>query len=168
MLKKYFKRYIMALNCALFLGALLMPVWAKAGAVDEQFEIKPLYIFQNSGGRDPFSPRYKQETFPTVLKVDITTLTLLGITESNNIRTALFKSKIGSNFGYIFTGGKLYGDNEEIITDIAGEFKSNIEVLLRQGDGEVLFKLADNPAGSPNIKGTAQDAAKKTTPAAGN
>lgn len=166
MLKKSFKSYIMALNYAVILAALLMPVCALAGDADGKFDIKPLYIFQNSGGRDPFSPRYKQETFPTVLAVDITTLTLLGITESNNIRTALFKSKIGSNFGYIFTGGRLYGDNDEIITDIAGEFKNDMEVLLRQGDREVLFKLTDNPAGSPNIKATVQDAAKKITPAA--
>jgi|GEM_PF-1084036 hypothetical protein len=168
MLKKFFKSYIMTLNCALFLAALLLPPCLKADDQNEKFDIKPLYIFQNSGGRDPFSPRYKEETFPTVVAVDITTLALLGITESNNVKTALFKSKIGSNFGYIFTGGRMYGDNDEIISDIAGEFKSDMEVLLRQGDREVLFKLTTNPAGSPNIKGGDQGAARKTTPAANN
>jgi hypothetical protein len=153
MLKKFFKSYIILVYCALFTGVLLVPAQIRADAGGEKLEIKPLYIFRNISGRDPFSPRYMEGKFPAIVSVDITVLKLLGITRSGNVMTALFKSKSGSNFGYIFTGGKLYGDNDALITGIAGEFKSDTEIMLRQGDIEMHYKLDADPAGSPDIIG---------------
>ena len=88
---------------------------------------------------------------PAVVEVDISTFLLIGITNSQDVKAALFRSKSGSPFGYIFMNGKLQGENERIISDVAGEIKSDEEVVLIQGDREVLFKLSTDVSG-PNIR----------------
>jgi hypothetical protein len=121
-----------------------------AGAPDD-FEIKPVYIFVNKAGRDPFEPRYKTEAAPAMVDVDITTFSLQGITESKGMQAALFKSKSGNPFGYIFIDGRLYGENDRVIPDVSGEIRENQQVLLVQGDREVLFKL-DEQLNGPDIR----------------
>ncbi|MCX7698974.1 MAG: hypothetical protein N2114_05865 [Candidatus Goldbacteria bacterium] len=115
------------------------------------FEIKPIYEFTFKAGRDPFEPRILKEQIPAMIDVDISTFKLIGITESQGVKTALFMSRSGSTFGFIFIDGVLYGENNRKIPGITGEIKSNEEVLLIQGDKEVLFKLTYDIEG-PNIK----------------
>jgi hypothetical protein len=117
----------------------------------DDFEIKPVYVFENKAGRDPFEPRYKTEATQSMADVDITTFSLQGITDSKGTQAALFTSKSGNPFGYIFIEGKLYGENDKVISDVSGEIKENAEVLLIQGDREVLFKLNERQNG-PNIR----------------
>ena len=138
--------YIMA-----FLAAFLLPGTAAAAETADDFEIKPVYVFVDKAGRDPFEPRYKTEAAPAMVDIDITTLSLQGITESRGVQAALFKSKSGNPFGYIFIDGKLYGENDRIIPDVSGEIKENQQVLLIQGDREVLFKI-DEQLDGPNIR----------------
>ncbi|MCE5301458.1 MAG: hypothetical protein LLG37_11405 [Spirochaetia bacterium] len=119
---------------------------------DESLEIKPVYIFQNKGNRDPFVPRFRQEALSSVAMVDITTFTLLGITtDSQGRRAALFRSKSGSTSGYVFLEGRLYGDNDEEVNYISGEWKGERDILLRQGDREVLFKMPQQADTQTNI-----------------
>ena len=151
MLKKSKKSYIIKVIILLFIVALSKPVFIVAEEEEMDFDIKPIYQFQNKSGRDPFEPRYKKELAPAVVEVDISTFLLIGITKSEGANAALFKSKSGNPFGYIFINGKLYGENERIIPDIAGEIKSDSEVVLVQGDREVLFKLSED-GGGPNIR----------------
>jgi hypothetical protein len=154
MLKKGMQRYIInksLLFIAVFTGMLLLPCAVMPDDTINDFEIKPAYDFVYKAGRDPFEPRYKTEAAPAMIDVDITTFSLQGITESKGAQAALFKSKSGNPFGYIFMDGKLYGENERVIPDVTGEIKENAEVLLVQGDKEVLFKLDDQVDG-PNIR----------------
>ncbi len=140
------------LAAAVFLSAAVMPSFSFAEENNSLFEIKPLYVFQNKGSRDPFIPRYKTGVFPSALTVDISTFSLLGITESRGEKAALFKSKSGVQLGYVFMNGKLMAENDVNVSDVAGEFRGSMEILLRQGDKEVLFKLAKQPTTSPNIR----------------
>ncbi len=117
----------------------------------DEFVIKPLYVFSNKGKRDPFKPRYKKEVIPVIDTVDISTLVLQGITETKQSKAALFKTMSGSDVSYIFINGKMYKENEEIISDVKGEIKNNKEVVLKQGDKEILFKLSDEVTG-PDIR----------------
>jgi hypothetical protein len=137
-------------------AALFCPVIISAAdnaAGTDEFEIKPAYIFQNKAGRDPFEPRYKREAVPAMAEIDITAFSLQGITiDAGGGKAALFRSKSGNPFGYIFMDGKLYGENDQVIPDVAGEIRPTNEVLLIQGDKEVLFKLEeDTGPGSRNI-----------------
>jgi hypothetical protein len=152
MLKQENKRYIMVMISALLLSVFLGFAVIKAEGNADDFTVKPIYIFQNKAGRDPFTPRFEKENSFSISAVDITTLSIQGVSESNGIKTALFRTKSGIAFGYIFTEGKLYGDNDMEITDVNGEFKSDFEVMLRQGDREVLFRLPSEASDGPNIR----------------
>lgn len=153
MLKKMAKRVKIktAVVFIVFLAALfaLQPVSADEA---ENLEIKPSYVFQDKAGRDPFEPRYEKEVAPAFKEVDITTFSLQGITtDDRGMKAALFKSRSGNPFGYIFIGDKLYGENDQVISDVTGEIKSDKEALLRQGDREVLFKIEEDVSG-PDIR----------------
>jgi hypothetical protein len=153
MLKSRFKSSIINMTTAVCMALIFMP--ACIAADDENnsdFEIKPLYVFQNKAGRDPFVPRYQTGVLPSVLKVDISTFTLLGITQSGAEKAALFKSRSGLQLGYVFMEGKLTADNDVVVSDVAGSFKSDTEILLRQGDKEVLFTMPKLPDNSNEIK----------------
>ena len=152
MLKQENKKYIMVMISALLLSVFLGFAVIKAEENADDFTVKPIYIFQNKAGRDPFTPRFEKENSFSISAVDITTLSIQGVSESNGIKTALFRTKSGMTFGYIFTEGKLYGDNDVEITDVNGEFKSDFEVMLRQGDREVLFRLPSEASDGPNIR----------------
>lgn len=152
MLKRVIKRYIMTMISALLLSVILGFVVIKADDLGDDFTVKPIYIFQNKAGRDPFSPRFEKESSYSISAVDITTLFIQGVSESNGIKTALFRTKSGISFGYIFSDGRLYGDNDMEIAGVTGEFKNDFEVLLRQGDREVLFRLPSEVTNGPNIR----------------
>ncbi len=150
MLKKSKQRYIIIWNIIyFFIYGLFSIVFAQEQEL--VFEIKPVYEFNYKAGRDPFEPRTLKQQIPAIVDVDISTFKLLGITESDGIKTALFMSRSGSPFGFIFIDGVLYGENNKQIPGITGEIKNNEEVILKQGDKEVLFKLTKDIEG-PNIK----------------
>lgn len=152
MLKKKEQRDIIISNIIYcFLYIFLVFSFVLAQEQELTFEIKPLYEFNYKAGRDPFTPRTLKQQIPAIIDIDISTFKLLGITESAGIKAALFASRSGTSFGFIFIDGVLYGENNKKIEGISGEFKSNQEVLLRQGDKEVLFKLSPDIEG-PNIK----------------
>ena len=150
MLKKKKQRYII-IWCIIY--SFLYSLFAIVFAQEQElvFEIKPVYEFNFKAGRDLFEPRILKHQIPAIVDVDISTFKLMGITESNGVKTALFMSRSGSSFGFIFIDGVLYGENNKQISGISGEIKSNEEVILRQGDKEVLFKLTPDIEG-PNIK----------------
>lgn len=159
MLKKKKQRYIIIWSIiCFFLYGLFAIICVFAQEEELVFKIKPIYEFNFKAGRDPFEPRILKQQIPAIVDVDISTLKLLGITESKGVKTALFMSRSGSAFGFIFIDGVLYGENNKQILGISGEIKSNEEVLLKQGDKEVLFKLTKDIEG-PNIKpeGSASD-----------
>lgn len=136
----------------LSLFAILRPAPAAAAAeATEDFEIRPIYQFEYKSARDPFEPRHKREAAPAVAEIDISTFSLMGVTESGGIQAALFRNRNGNPFGYIFMDGKLYGENDRVITGVAGEIRDSGEVLLIQGDREVLFRLNETING-PNIR----------------
>ncbi|HPD18099.1 MAG TPA: hypothetical protein PLF61_00365 [Candidatus Goldiibacteriota bacterium] len=154
MLKKKKQRYIIIcvfLCFFLFVLSGINYVLAQNQEQDVFFDIKPIYEFGFKAGRDPFEARIQKQQIPAIIDVDISTFKLIGITESQGIKTALFMCRSGTPFGFIFVDGTLYGENNKQIHGISGEIKSNDEVLLRQGDKEVLFKLTQDIEG-PNIK----------------
>ncbi len=147
MLKNSGKSYIIILITVVLLAGLTVKIPAE---VTGEFEIRPRYEFKYKAERDPFYPPYKKDPYKKPPEVDVTTFTLVGITESGGIKTALFVSKGGRKLGYIFTNGRLYAENNMKITGVEGEIKGSQEVVLIQGDNEVVFELADNLQG-PNI-----------------
>lgn len=153
MLKREKQRYIIIIISYIyfFLHCLFAIMYVFAQEEDMFFKIKPIYEFNFKVGRDPFEPRTLKQQIPAIVDVDISTLKLLGIIESNGVKSALFMSRSGSTFGFIFINGVFYGENNKQIYGISGEIKSNEEVLLKQGDKEVLFKLTKDIEG-PNIK----------------
>lgn len=150
MLKKELKKFIILIGTLVILYLTNFLILADDKDADE-FTIKPLYVFSNKGKRDPFKPRYKKDVIPVVDTVDISSLILLGITETKQSKAALFKTASGSDVSYIFINGNMYKENEEIIIDIKGEIRNEKEVLLKQGDKEILFKLSDEVTG-PDIR----------------
>lgn len=152
MLKNISEKYIIKiLIYCVFMGCL----WGNLFSSQEPDEltVKPAYIFTNKGGRDPFSPRHMAEPVPAFVKIDITSLALLGVTETNGVQAALFVNKTGQSVGFVFMNGKMYGDNDEEISGITGNIKSHSEVLLVQGDREVLYTLTPQ-INSLNIRPT--------------
>lgn len=148
MLKKGYKKYIIILKILIILFFSRCFSFAKAiENSEDEFLIKPLYIFKNKGNRDPFKPRYKANIIPVVENISISTLVLQGITETQETKAALFKSS-GENTSYILMDGKFYRENEEVVPGIFGEIISEKEVILRQGDKEIIFKLSDDVTGS--------------------
>jgi hypothetical protein len=144
MLKTAFKRYIIdkiIYIIMLFSAFCAAPAIAADQQPVDEFEIKPVYEFSYKAGRDPFEPRYKNNSIKINDLIDISALYLMGITVSGGGKAALFSFKNGSNFGYVFMDGKLYGENNTVIEDIKGEINENSEVILIQGDREILFKL---------------------------
>jgi hypothetical protein len=154
MLKKVFKRLIIGVA---LIFILLCPVFSdepKTQQVDDaDFVIKPGYSFTNLINRDPFVPKYKRtEELNVVAKVNISALSLVGITRSNGEKAALFKSTIGDAFGYIFINGVFYGSNDTVIEGISGEIKNDSEVILMQGDKEIVFTLNNDTVTDYNIR----------------
>ncbi len=149
MLKKSFKRYIIekiVTVAILFFTCQIMA--SDTGNVpvstnENDIVIKPLYVFENKGNRDPFISRANQQVFPQLKILDISALKLYGIMESEGRRSALFGNKSGNSFGYILKDGEFYEENNNIVPDVKGDIKSDKEVLLIQGDKEILFKLQD-------------------------
>ncbi|HRU39071.1 MAG TPA: hypothetical protein P5511_04280 [Candidatus Goldiibacteriota bacterium] len=137
---------IMAL-CQFYIVSIGTPL----AVAEDEYLIKPLYEFKNKAKRDPFSARHEKDSTIAAVSVDITTFSLIGITQSGQLKTALFKSKNGTPFGYIFAEGRLYGENDRVIEGIEGEIRGVDIVLLRQGDREVIFKLDVSTEG-PNIR----------------
>ncbi len=158
MLKKTPGKYIIKI----LIGCIL-PVWLCGNLFSNQetdeLTVRPAYIFTNKGGRDPFSPRYMAQPIPAFVKIDITSLALLGVTETNGMQAALFVNKTGQSVGFVFMNGKMYGDNDEEITGISGEIRNHSEVLLLQGDREVLYTITPQ-LNSLNIRPTDTGAVK--------
>ncbi len=152
MLKKGIKKSIILKAIVVILVLFIINLYILAENQDnDEFTIKPVYVFLNKGKRDPFKPKYMKDIIPVVDAVDISSLVLLGITETRQSKAALFKTVSGSDVSYIFMNGRMYKENEEIIIDIQGEIKNEKEVVLRQGDKEILFKLSDEVK-SPDIR----------------
>lgn len=152
MLKKHGQKYIIkAIIALIFTAGFCSSGFSNQDADD--LTVKPAYSFTNKGGRDPFSPRYMGQPVPVFAKVDITSLALLGVTETEGVKAALFVNKTGQSVGFVFTEGRMYGDNNEEVTGITGEIKSSSEVLLVQGDKEVLYTLNEQ-VNSLNIRPT--------------
>ncbi|HDQ26546.1 MAG TPA: hypothetical protein ENN43_07370 [bacterium] len=151
MLKKKAKEYIITIITVFFCLLSVTEAAASSNSAGA-LEVRPVYIFENKSGRDPFRPRSMQDEFPAIVEVSITAFSLQGITtDSLGTKAALFRSRSGTDFGYIFINGRLYGENNNVITGIAGEVRSDREVLLIQGDREVLFRLEEFQGG-PNIR----------------
>jgi len=149
MLKISLKRYIIILILTAIIFVMCRFILAaddnnsSLATNESDFVIKPLYIFSNKGNRDPFVSRVNQQVFPQMKLLDISALALYGITESDGSKSALFGNKSGNNFGYILKDGEFYEENNNVVPDVKGEIKNDNEVLLIQGDKEILFKLKD-------------------------
>jgi hypothetical protein len=149
MLKKA-RKGTLAFTAAAVMAAILCTfVFAYADIGDsEELTVKPIYEFSNKSKRDPFVPRQFRNLLQSNRDVVISTLLLEGITLTNESKTALFMNRSGGNFSYILADGIFYGENNTPIPEITGEIRNENEVMLRQGDREILFKMSKEATGS--------------------
>jgi hypothetical protein len=135
-----------AAAAAAVLGAF---AFAYADSIDsDELIVKPIYEFSNKNKRDPFVPRQFRNLLQSNKDIVISTLLLEGITLTKDSKTALFVNRSGGNFNYILADGIFYGENNTRIPEITGEIRNGNEVMLRQGDREILFKMSKETTGS--------------------
>jgi hypothetical protein len=165
MQKKGFLRLAAA---AFFLLMPLCPVFSLETVQqsdDTDYVIKPQYIFSNKAGRDPFMPKFKKMGEMNASdKINISALSIVGITESKGEKAALFKTTIGDPFGYIFFDGVFYGPNDTVVDGISGEIKNSNEVLLVQGDKEIIFTLNSDTVTTYSIRPDQSNEKKNEAP----
>jgi hypothetical protein len=132
----------------LFFVILSVVFFAASGDVMcQQYSSAPIFHFKNETGRDPFSARQLLINMEQKNDLQISTLMLEGITNTGSRKTALFSTTGGFKSGYIFEDGALYGDNDKVIEGITGKILNKDEIILRQGDKEVIFKLDKDVSG---------------------
>ena len=134
-----------------FVVLLMFFLAASAHAQGNQYSAAPIFEFKNETGRDPFSAKQLITYMGQQDNLQISTLMLEGITNTGNRKTALFSTTGGFKSGYIFEDGVLYGDNDKVIEGIEGKILNKDEIILKQGDKEVLFKL-DKEVSGYNIR----------------
>ncbi|PKL92312.1 MAG: hypothetical protein CVV21_03090 [Candidatus Goldiibacteriota bacterium HGW-Goldbacteria-1] len=140
---KIIKRVFFILAAFIITAVFAMPVIAEIG----DFSAKPIFEYKVESGRDPFSPRQLIKYVRGQSNVQISSLMLEGITITGNRKSALLRTTGGFMFSYIFEEGKLYADNSKVIEGITGKILNQYEVLLQQGDREILFKLEKDMTG---------------------
>ncbi len=141
---------MMAIKRALFfLAAVILTGVCPGGAQAEtsDFSAKPVFEYRVDSGRDPFSPTQLVKFVRGQSNIQISSLMLEGITITGNSKSALLRTTGGFLFSYIFEDGKLYGDNSKVIEGITGKILNEHEVILKQGDREIIFKLEKDATG---------------------
>ena len=137
------KRVFFILAVFVVAAVFTAPVCAETGG----FSAKPIFEYKVDSGRDPFSPGQLIKYVRGQSNVQISSLMLEGITITGNRKSALLRTTGGFMFSYIFEDGRLYGDNSKVIEGITGKILNKYEVLLQQGDREILFKLEKGMTG---------------------
>jgi len=130
---------------AVFLAVIFFPANSSADVSD--FTAKPAFEYKVESGRDPFSPKQLITYVRGQSNVQISSLMLEGITITGTNKSALLRTTGGFLFSYIFKDGKLYGDNSKVIEGVSGRILNNNELLLKQGDKEIIFKLEKDMTG---------------------
>jgi hypothetical protein len=102
---------------------------------------QPSVLYQVKGRRDPFIRSQPGSTYRVVTRVDITILRLTGVISHPQRSLALFNTQTGPRFGYILKGGQLYRENNQLVLGITGEIVNRNEVVLKQGDKRILYRL---------------------------
>lgn len=99
--------------------------------------------YRAQGRRDPFvqPPAGRLRNIST--KVEIENLKLTGVIRNSQKAVALFTSRTGPRFGYLLKGGRLFGENHQAIPEIVGEIHGPNEVVLRQRNREMEYRLRD-------------------------
>lgn len=125
------------------LALLLIGTPGARGASPSEDEklFKPLAQYQLKGRRDPFLQPQAGLAHNVMNRVDIGMLRLTGVIQHPQRALALFAVASGPKFGYLLKGGKLYRENNQPVAGITGEILSRTEVVLKQGDDRMVFKL---------------------------
>ncbi len=130
---------------AVFFAVIFLPV--NSGAEVSDFSAKPVFEYKVESGRDPFSPKQLVTYVRTQSNVQISSLMLEGITINGKNKSALLRTTGGFLFSYIFEDGRLFGDNSKVIEGVSGKILNDNELLLKQGDKEIIFKLEKDMTG---------------------
>ena len=83
----------------------------------------------------------------TQSNVQISSLMLEGITITGKNKSALRGLPAVFFSNYIFEDGRLFGDNSKVIEGVSGKILNDNELLLKQGDKEIIFKLEKDMTG---------------------
>ena len=130
---------------AVFFAVIFLSV--NSGAEVSDFSAKPVFEYKVESGRDPFSPKQLVTYVRTQSNVQISSLMLEGITITGKNKSALLRTTGGFLFSYIFEDGRLFGDNSKVIEGVSGKILNDNELLLKQGDKEIIFKLEKDMTG---------------------
>jgi len=99
------------------------------------------FTYKAKNRRDPFI-QPSSRAIAKSGKINIVNLKLVGMLRNPQKVMALFTAKTGPKFGYLFQDNRLFKENHQPIVGISGEINNPKEVVLRQGEKEVVFKLA--------------------------
>ena len=106
----------------------------------EQVSLKPVFLFDMRGRKDPFVPYGLMTATAKVDGLDIREMGFGGLLQVREQRVALFTA-LGKH--YTLKGGKLYGPDGAVIAGIHGRVvKQTVDdgqVLLEQGEQRLLF-----------------------------
>lgn len=103
--------------------------------------VRSKIAYHSKGRRDPFVQPRINNYHHLLGQVDIESLKLTGIIRNDQQATALFTTQTGPRFGYLLKQGKLYRENHQPVTGITGDVINPKQVVLRQGEREIIFKL---------------------------
>ena len=105
--------------------------------------LKPHYLFNMRGRRDPFDNVNRWRSAGTNV-FNITTLGFKGLIEVNGQASALF---ISSNDKAVYTlrGSQLFGANDRVLPGVSGRILNEKEVRLKQGELTLNFSALRAP-----------------------
>jgi hypothetical protein len=106
----------------------------------DQVSLKPVFLFDMRGRKDPFVPYALMTATAKVAGLDIREMQFGGLLQVRDQRVALFQA-LGVH--YTLKGGKLYGPDGALIPGVHGRVvKQGVDegqVLLEQGEQHLLF-----------------------------
>jgi Tfp pilus assembly protein PilP len=119
-----------------------IPVSGLAATADLQTYVQQKDItYEARGRRDPFVQPSAGRLNQVIENINIENLRLTGVIRNPKQAMALFASQTGTKFGYVLKGTKLYRENHQAIPGITGKVLNPKEVLLKQGEKQIVFKL---------------------------
>ncbi len=106
----------------------------------EQVSLKPVFLFDMRGRKDPFVPYAVMTATAKTGGLDIREMKFGGLLQVRDQRVALF---LALGMHYTLKGGKLYGPDGALVPGVHGRVvKQGVDdgqVLLEQGEQRLLF-----------------------------
>jgi hypothetical protein len=108
---------------------------------DRALSVKPQMAYSARGRKDPFlAPQFRhlQQDPASVL---IRQITLVGMVQSGQTQSAMFRQGGGALPTLTFRGGHLYYDRTHTVTGVTGRILDSRRVVLKQDEDRITYTL---------------------------